>query len=367
MKRLTTLMLCAFAAAASAEIPLGWAFEASRPTKPTWEVYHGESVTLEPTILVGGVALSYPTNTAAALCYQTNGMGSAWWSTPAVVTTNSVSAVWSGSFDIGASAYTFFFKITYPDGAISYRANGSLKMLDSPGFVPNAIAQPVTFIDFSAVAYTNEPWATPADLAAIVEEDPAATPIAQAAHTAATNAQAVAASKVPLARTVNGKALSANIALAASDVAAVPMVDNVGVAPSFRAGGGMLTGSSYLRPYALTIGDGHADFAERINIDDVGITMPGYFRLLWPTTNNYLTPSSIATLNDIDEALGNVVVNEADPLSLHKDGGTMTGGLTLSGAGGVTWQGVGIATNYTVKAEFDGTNINFNVYSEAKP
>ncbi len=162
--RLALLSLC-LAATAQAQTSLPWAFESSRPVSKSWEVYHGETVTLAPTLLVSGIAATYPTNATARLYYQTNGMASVWWSTPAVVTTNAVAATWSGDLDIGASAYSFFIKITDPDGAINYRANGSLKMMDSPGFVPNAITQPVSTIDFSAVTVINEPWATAADIA----------------------------------------------------------------------------------------------------------------------------------------------------------------------------------------------------------
>ena len=50
---------------------------------------------------------------------------------------------------------------------------------------------------------------------------------------------------------------------------------------------------------------------------------------------------------------------------LNKSGDVMTGPLKLAESG-VTWQGVNIATNFTIRAEFDGTNVSFNVYTEAK-
>jgi hypothetical protein len=41
-------------------------------------------------------------------------------------------------------------------------------MLASPGYVPNAIALPVSVLDFATITVTNPPWATPADVAAAV-------------------------------------------------------------------------------------------------------------------------------------------------------------------------------------------------------
>jgi len=75
-----------------------------------------------------------------------------------------------------------------------------------------------------------------------------------------------------------------------------------------------------------------------------------------PKKEMLLTESDIIGLAPLD-ALGGYL-----PLS----GGTLTGPLTLAPQSGITWQGVGLATNYTVRAEFDGTNINFNVYEVAR-
>lgn len=190
---------------------------------------------------------------------------------------------------------------------------------------PLLLAAPVRFGDIpeSAMIETN---------GVSVEVDAIARPIATnalavaiSASTNATNALAQAGTKVPLTRTINAKPLSANVILSASDVAAVPLIEGTGVAPAFQAGGGMLTGSSYLLPYALVIGDGHSDFAERIQIDDVGIKQQGFFSLLWPT-NNFQSP--IATIHDISEAVSGIA-EEQDPLSLHTDGGTMAGPLSI--------------------------------------
>ena len=332
MKRTLMILAAGFGLchAGAALMPIEWSADGSDPKPFVASIAQGETRDLEVTLKNYGQAVILPDTATAELHYQTNGMGRSWWSGGAasVTTSGVVKATWTPAFDCGAS--TYIFAIGVVDGTNKlYTAYGLIRMRVSPGWVPNELAQPWRTLDFDTLTIQHPPWATTNDIdaaiAAILEDDPVALPVAQAAYTAASNAQTAAAAKVPLTRTVNGKALSANITLSPTDIGAVPMVDNVGVAPSFQAGGGMLTGSSYLRPYALTIGDGHADFAERINIDDVGITMPSYFRLLWPTTNNYLSPSPIATINDIDDALSAVVTDEDDPLSLHTDGGVMTG------------------------------------------
>lgn len=370
--RLALLSIC-LAVTAQAQTLLPWAFEASRPVSKTWEVYHGETVTLAPTLLVSGDAATYPTNATATLYYQTNGMASAWWSTPALVTTNAVRATWSGSLDIGASAYSFFIKITDPDGAINYRATGSLTMMDSPGFVPNTLPLPelLTLIDFNVITPTNAPWTTPAAVSNIVEaagggsgsidieEDPVALPVAS-------NALTIAQAAVPKTRKINGQSLLMDLILRAEDLYAMPYFDGVGEAESgIRVGtdmGFFAPGISWLTPNGLELGAGNASYPEKLRVDYDGISMDGYFWLQWPTNN---VSSPIATLADINNALEGVTVEEADPLSIHTAGGTMTGPFKLAESG-ITWQGVNIATNFTIRAEYDGTNVNFNVYMEAK-
>jgi len=70
---------------------------------------------------------------------------------------------------------------------------------------------------------------------------------------------------------------------------------------------------------------------------------------------------TVATTED----LANIVTEEGDPLSVHTAGGTMTGLLSLSSAG-VSLYGSGIDTNFIIKAEYDGTNVSFNVYEVAR-
>ena len=62
--------------------------------------------------------------------------------------------------------------------------------------------------------------------------------------------------------------------------------------------------------------------------------------------------------------LGRVEVLNAPWLALR--GGVMEGPLTLSLSGGITWQCVGAATNYSLLVEHDGTNALFNVYASPR-
>lgn len=319
--------VCLFAIVASTSLaatPLRWTFEASRPVQQTWEIYHGESVSLEPTILEDGTPASYPTNAIATLYYQTNNMGSVWYEAPASIISNSVVAAWTPSLDCGASTYRFFISVVAPGGSISYRANGKLSMMDSPGAVPNALELPVEVIDFSTIDLRNAPWAEASDVeeigqsiitlsnrvesivangGGIVEEsDPHALPIALQALVSATNAQASIASKVPITRTVNGKPLSTNITLSASDVGSVPIDPVDGWAKSeqgYRAGSSMM-GFGYLTHNSLTL---HSIMGD-LKFDEDGISQDDVFSVCWPTATD---GSPIATKSDIATALGDTV------------------------------------------------------------
>ena len=238
----------------------------------------------------------------------------------------------------------------------------------------------------------------------VVEHDPEATPIAQAALTHGTNAEvkaesarvigttalSVAQAAVPISRTINAKALTANIVLSAADVGAVryDAEDWAGFSPGgIFIGTDTVTAGAGLTDYAVFIGNGVFGFGGRISVDADGISQTGKFTLLWPGGYGDLREGVIATLGDIDNAVGGFITADAltpyatknfvaesisgllteenDPDSLHTTGGTMTGGITLAESG-ITWQGVGIATNYSVRVDYDGTNVSFNVYTEAK-
>lgn len=170
--------LCLAAAAALSDtapspVPLRWTSDAARPAPYVAQVFRGETVGLACSL----TAYARPLDLAGAtaeLCWQTNGMGSAWWTAPASVASNAVSAVWTPEMDCGAASYDFFLRVAAP-GGVTYRAHGAIAMRGSPGASPNELPPPVQRIDFAAVSYTNAPWALPEDIPPAPDLTPYAT------------------------------------------------------------------------------------------------------------------------------------------------------------------------------------------------
>ncbi len=175
-----TLFALAFLTASNAlAIVFPWRVNTRETTPKPFTAYHGETLEFRPEFIVDGAPLTNVT--ALSIYWQTNGMGSVWWSAPGTT--------FAPSNDVGAASYRFFIRAEAADG-ILYRANGTIRMLPSPGFTPAEIELPPKVLDFSAVDHRNAPWAEKTALA-----DAAA---AATNHTdAATNA---------LQCTVNGKA-----------------------------------------------------------------------------------------------------------------------------------------------------------------
>lgn len=161
--------------------------------------YHGESITFDTTYLD---ALGNPIEDISVeeLYFQTNGMGQIWFKAKSPNSFNP-------SDDIGAANYRFFLRAESPDG-VNYRANGNLRMLDSPGFTPAELSLPAKSIDFSIIDVKNAPWALFADLVnvsnkidAIADEASNARDRADSALAKADEAQAMADDAYDLART----------------------------------------------------------------------------------------------------------------------------------------------------------------------
>lgn len=145
---LLALALWAELCSASAA-PLKWSCNWPEAKSQTFSLYHGESATFEPVFVVNGKAA---TNlTIEAVYYQTNGMADAWWQLPG--------ATFAPSNDCGAASYRFFVRAADAAG-VNYRANGVLRMLDSPGFTPGEVALPIRRLDFSTVEVANAPYYT---------------------------------------------------------------------------------------------------------------------------------------------------------------------------------------------------------------
>ena len=99
------------------------------------------------------------------LWYQTNGMGSAWWSVPAARSNNVLAATWPPAADPGADRVAFFFGA--PSNAY---ASAVVRLQSSPGGAPNVLPPPVQRLDLAAVEISNAPWPTFEDLAAATNE-----------------------------------------------------------------------------------------------------------------------------------------------------------------------------------------------------
>lgn len=147
MKHLCTILATAIAAAFAASAKtFDWPIDSPAAGARQFTAYHGETVRFN--LRLSGAM----TNLApVAIYYQTNGMGKAEWFGPVPGT------VFHPTNDCGAAAYRFFILCNDPDGK-DYTANGSLRLLDSPGFVPNEVPFPARRIDFAQVEVLNPPW-----------------------------------------------------------------------------------------------------------------------------------------------------------------------------------------------------------------
>ena len=165
----------------SAAVPLRWTVETSRATPATFEAYQGETLDFEATLQSYGKPLEAPVQ--YAFYWQTNGMGSAYWSAPCTVPgafsprgadTNTLRATWLPSYDVGARAYNCFIGLSNS----IYHAAFQLRLRPSPGAVPNELPLPQKVIDFSQVTVLNPPWSGGVDTNAVID---IATPLISAA------------------------------------------------------------------------------------------------------------------------------------------------------------------------------------------
>ena len=157
--KFATLAIPLLAALPAFATPLKWVCEWPEARAQSFTLYHGETATFEPSFRVNG---SVATNVAVEACYiQTNGMGEAWWRLE--------NATFHPSNDVGAASYRFFVRAR-AGGDVVYRANGILRMQDSPGFEPAALPFPRRVLDFDAVEIANAPW--PDEIAAATNAIP---------------------------------------------------------------------------------------------------------------------------------------------------------------------------------------------------
>ena len=163
------LIATALPVALSAAVPLRWTVETSRVQPAQFEAYHGETLELAATMQSYGKPLAI-TNDMIGIYWQTNGMGSAYWTAPAVLSNNVMTARWTPSMDVGANVYSCF--IGAP-GEI-YRAAFQLRLRPSPGAVPSELPLPVKTLDFAQVTVLNAPYYSKSETdARIIELAPA--------------------------------------------------------------------------------------------------------------------------------------------------------------------------------------------------
>lgn len=158
MKRLLTPLVIVFGICAeppptSAAIPVRWRVETSRVQPAQFIAYHGETLRLEATLQSDGKPLDITNE--ALICWQTNGMGSTYWSAPAATSNNVLSAHFTPAMDPGADLVNGFLGIP----GENWRAAFQLRLRPSPGVDPAALPLPVLNLDFSKVVVLNPPWA----------------------------------------------------------------------------------------------------------------------------------------------------------------------------------------------------------------
>ena len=155
MKAKLTLVAAVMPLLIHAAVPLRWTVETSRVQPVTFESYHGETLELEATLKSYGKPIA-DTLQDVRIYWQTNGMGSSYWSAPASADGNVLRATWTPAMDTGANAVYGFIGVA---GEI-YRASFQLRMRSSPGAAPNELELPRKHIDFSKVEVKNAPWAS---------------------------------------------------------------------------------------------------------------------------------------------------------------------------------------------------------------
>jgi len=139
IKPLATALAATLQLTISAAVPLAWDVRPGQPAPVMFDRYHGETLSFAATFRGFG-ELPFSPGADIRLWYQTNGMGQAWWSVPATVSSNVLSATWSPALDPGAERVSLFFGA--PSNAY---ASAVLRLRHSPGFAPGAMPDPESF------------------------------------------------------------------------------------------------------------------------------------------------------------------------------------------------------------------------------
>lgn len=356
---------CLFAFAALAQVPCKWDAEASQASPASFSCYRGETLVFQPTFLEYGVT---STNATYTMQWQTNGMGTAYWSTNILQFTPAM--------DVGASAYTIFIRAAMING-VSYRANAKIKMLGAPGLNPNIIALPVQYIDFDVTPYSNAPWLLSSawltwlstNTYIKVESDPG---IPAALVIASTNAQALAS------------AAQANAIAFASTNLTTRLFNPMNTAEFIDGSGSRYVISNFwemtfsegfaagynIAPlytnYLFTVLDQYfyeraSEFAPywRISLTGVKYLPGGFYEWEWqPTTNNYVMDPVIGGATGQAYIRQYSTTNLVGILAMISDMPAPSAGLPEVWTN-MTWGAAG--TNATYRMYWDITNGTFAV------
>ena len=149
IKPLATALAVTLQLAALAAVPVAWTNSPGMPPYPIKPVPHGSTVDLAVT-LKGYTTPPIADGADVRLWYQTNGMGSAWWSAPATFDGSTITATFGPAQDCGADRVSLFF------GAPSnVFASAVLRLTHAPGFSPSSLSLPVPALDFATVELRN--------------------------------------------------------------------------------------------------------------------------------------------------------------------------------------------------------------------
>jgi len=146
-------------AAFAIERPLHWTADISRVTEMRFDALHGDALDFKVDFKEHGEPVDL-TGLAATLYWQTNGMETAWWSTPGSVSNSTASALFPSSADPGCKTLNFYLCLA--DGSnVVYGATSRITFKNSPGHTPNVIEPPVRTLDFATIEVRNAPYLTP--------------------------------------------------------------------------------------------------------------------------------------------------------------------------------------------------------------
>ena len=133
----------------SGGVPIEWTRRPDSTTPANFTAHQGETLEFRCTFRGFG-ELPFGDGGDVRLYFQTNGMGEAWWSVPATVSSNEVRAVWGPEMDVGASRWVFFFGTP----GVVY-SSAIVRLVPSPGFAPGTLPPPAVFTDAVCAIVTN--------------------------------------------------------------------------------------------------------------------------------------------------------------------------------------------------------------------